>query len=105
VDYVCGHYQIPERRTCRLARLTRSTKRYIGCLDPRLDFRERMPKLARARVRFGYRQLHILVLREGWKPGRTQMYRLYTRETLQLRCKLPRRRKMVVTRRERFLPR
>lgn len=32
------------------------------------------------------------------------MYRLYTEESLQLRSKLPRRHKMVVTRRERFLP-
>jgi putative transposase len=36
--------------------------------------------------------------------GRNQAYRLYREEALQLRSKLPRRRKMVVTRRERFMP-
>lgn len=105
MDYVCGHYPISERRACRLIRLTRSTKRYVGHRDPRLDLRERMRELARARVRFGYRRLHVLLQREGWKLGRTQMYRLYTQESLQLRSKLPRRRKMVVTRLDRFVPR
>jgi hypothetical protein len=36
--------------------------------------------------------------------GRELAYRLYTEESLQLRSKRPRRRKMVVARRERYVP-
>jgi putative transposase len=61
-------------------------------------------ELARARVRFGYRRLHVLMRREGFGLGKNLAYRLYTEEGLQLRSKLPKRRKRVVTRRERFVP-
>jgi putative transposase len=74
-------------------------------MDPKLELRGRMRELARSCVRWGYRRIHILLQREGWSLGRDQAYRLYTEEGLQLRSKLPRRRKMVVTRRERFVPR
>jgi putative transposase len=45
-----------------------------------------------------------LLRREGWSLGKDQTYRLYTEESLQLRSKRPRRRKIVVTRRERYVP-
>lgn len=63
-----------------------------------------MRELAQARIRYGYRRLHVLLRREGWCLGKDQAYRLYTEESLQLRSKLPRRRKMMVTRRERYVP-
>lgn len=63
-----------------------------------------MRELAQIRIRYGYRRLHILVRREGWDLGRDQAYRLYNAEALQLRSKRPRRRKMVVARRERYVP-
>ncbi len=74
-------------------------------MDPKLELRGRMRELARSGVRWGYRRLHVLLQRGGWTLGRDQAYRLYTEEGLQLRSKLPKRRKMVVTRRERFVPR
>jgi putative transposase len=64
-----------------------------------------MRELARTRVRFGYRRLHVLLRREGWSFGKNLAYRIYCEEGLQLRSKLPRRRKMLVTRRERFVAR
>ncbi len=45
-----------------------------------------------------FRRVHVLLKREGWKLGKNQMYRIYCEERLQLRSKLPKRRKMVVTR-------
>jgi putative transposase len=53
---------------------------------------------------YGYRRLHVLLRREGWILGRELAYRLYTEESPQLRSKRPRRRKMVVARRERYVP-
>lgn len=49
-------------------------------------------------MRYGYRRIHVLLKREGWQLGKNQAYRLYSEEQLQLRSKLPKRRKMVVTR-------
>jgi putative transposase len=104
VEYVRGHYGLPLRRACRLVRLHRSVFKYKSVLNPRLELRERMRELARVRVRFGYRKLHVLLRREGFGMSREVTYRIYTEEGLQLRSKLPRRRKMSVTRRERYVP-
>jgi putative transposase len=105
VEYIRDHYGVPRRRACRLVGLHRSVFYYQSVKNPRLELRGRMHELARTRVRYGYRRLHVLLKREGWSLGRNQAYRLYCEEGLQLRSKLPRRRKMGVTRRERFVPR
>jgi putative transposase len=102
VAYLHDHYGVPLRRACRLVRLHRSNFYYTSVLHPRLEERARMRDLARARVRYGYRKLHILLRREGFGLGRNLAYRLYCEEGLQLRSKLPRRRKMAAVRRERF---
>jgi putative transposase len=48
-----------------------------------------MRELAQARVRFGYRRLRVLLLREGWEVGKERFYRVYTEEGLALRRKRP----------------
>jgi putative transposase len=58
-------------------------------LNPRLEERSRLRDLARDRVRYGYRKLHILLRREGFGLARNLAYRLYCEEGLQLRSKLP----------------
>ena len=105
VEYIRDHFGLPRRRACRLVGLHRSVFYYRSVRNPRLELRGRMRELARTRVRYGYRRLHVLLKREGWRLGRNQAYRLYCEEGLQLRSKLPRRRKTVVTRRERYVPR
>ena len=104
MDYVVGHYDLGTRRACRLVQQTRSTHYYRSVKDPRPALRARMHELARTRVRYGYRRLHVLLRRDGWQLGRNQAYRIYREERLQLRSKLPKRRKMVVARRERIEP-
>jgi putative transposase len=37
---------------------------------PLTALRQRMRELARTRVRFGYRRLRVLLLREGWTVGK-----------------------------------
>ncbi len=63
-----------------------------------------MRELAQIRIRYGNLCLHVLLRRGGWTLGKDQTYRLYTEESLQLRSKRPRRRKMAVARRERYVP-
>ena len=95
MEYIVGHYALNVRRACRLIKQTRSVQYYRSVKDPRHDLRSRMREIARTRVRYGYRRIHVLLKRDGWQLGRNQMYRLYREEQLQLRSKLPKRRKMV----------
>ena len=104
VSYVVDRYQTSRRRACRVVNLHRSTNYYRSRKDPKVALRARMRELAQIRIRYGYRRLHILLRREGWKLGKDQAYRLYNAEELQLRSKRPRRRKMLVGRRERCIP-
>lgn len=104
LDYVRGHYGISLRRACQLVQVSRSTPYSERREDPRPELRRRMRELANTRVRWGYRRLHVLLRREGWQLGRSQCYRIYGEEQLQLRSKLPKKRKMVVQRRQRTLP-
>jgi putative transposase len=45
--------------------------------------------LAQARVSYGYRRLHILLKREGWKVNHKRVYRLYRLEGLGMRPRRP----------------
>lgn len=101
VAYVMSHYCISQRRACTLIKMSRSTLYYLPVRDPRPELRRRMKELAQIRIRYCYRRLHVLLKREGWQLGRKQCYRIYREEELQLRSKLPKRRKMVVQRRQR----
>ena len=104
VNYIVDHYAIARRRACQIVKQHRSVQYYRSRKDPKTALRARMRELALIRVRYGYRRLHVLLRREGWHLGRNQAYRLYAEESLQLRSKRPRRRKMVVARRERYVP-
>jgi len=47
----------------------------------------RMNEHAHARPRFGYRRLHVMLSREGWRCSPDLVYRLYKEERLGLRTK------------------
>jgi len=104
VDYIVSHHGTSERRACRLVKQHRSVQYYCSSKDPQFALRARLRELAQVRIRYGYRRLHVLLRREGWAVGKKRVYRLYCEEALQLRSKLPRRRRMAVTRRERYAP-
>ena len=69
----------------------RSTCRYESVADEQAALRIRLRDLAQARVSYGYRRLHIMLLREGWKVNHKRVYRIYRQEGLQMRPKKPRR--------------
>lgn len=104
VDYIVSHHDLNMRRACRLMKQSRSVQYYRSIKDPKQALRGRMREIAKTRVRYGYRRIHVLLKREGWQLGKNQMYRLYSEEQLQLRSKLPRRRKMVVRRQAKIKP-
>lgn len=104
VKYLMQSHRISHRRACRLVVQPRATDLYHSVRDRQAALRQRLHELSRTRVRYGYRRLHILLRREGHQHGRHTTYRLYVEESLQLRSKLPRRRKMAVTRSLRIKP-
>ena len=65
------------------------------------QLRMRLKELAATRLHYGYRRLHILLKREGWKVNAKRIYRLYTEERLSLRTKKPKRRVGCRTREDR----
>jgi putative transposase len=81
-----------ERHACRLLGLARSTHRYRARTnewDARL--RERLKELAAKRMRFGYRRLTALLVREGITVNHKRVYRLYRAEGLAMRIRQRRR--------------
>ena len=104
VAYVASRHGYSERRACSLTCQHRSTQRKPSTRDPRLEIRQRMHEIARTRIRYGYRRVHIMLRRDGWAVGRNLVWRLYREEGLALRSKRPRRRKMAVHREARELP-
>ncbi len=56
------------------------------CIDvDQPDLRERLKELSSERRRFGYRRLHLLLGREGWKVNWKKLYRIYREEGLIVR--------------------
>jgi putative transposase len=70
-----------------VAAVPRSTCRYRSQAEDQTPLRVRLRDLAAARVRYGYRRLHILLRREGWQVNHKRVYRLYREEGLGIRVK------------------
>jgi putative transposase len=56
----------------------------------------RIRDLASARVRYGYRRIHVLLRREGWLVNAKRVYRLYRLEGLEVRTKVRKKRASVL---------
>ena len=84
-------YRVSERRACEVLNLQRGSYRYRSVADEQAALRIRLKDLAQARVSYGYRRLHVLLQREGWKVNHKRVCRLYCREGLMLRNKKPKR--------------
>lgn len=93
VRHLQGAYRVSERRACRSTGFGRSTQRYRPRRDPQTALRMRLRELAAIRVRYGYRRLHVLLRREGWRVNAKKIWRLYVEEGLSIRTKQPRRRR------------
>lgn len=53
----------------------------------------RIKEISAARVHYGYRRVHVLLKREGFRDNHKRVYRLYREEGLSLRFKRPKRNK------------
>ncbi len=86
-------YDVGERRACKATGFHRSSQRYKSRSDPQTELRIRLRDLAASRVRYGYRRLHVLLLREGYRLNHKRTYRLYREEGLSIRAKTPKRKR------------
>ena len=81
-----------ERHACRLLGLGRSTYRYRARKAERdITLRTRLKELAAKRMRFGYRRLTAMLVREGVLANHKRVYRLYREEGLAMRIRQRRR--------------
>jgi transposase InsO family protein len=83
---------VSERRACSMIGADRTSIRYRSQRSDDAALRGRLRELAHQRRRFGYRRLHILLLRDGVKVNRKRTQRLYTEEGLTVRKRKSRRR-------------
>src|SRR5439155_5799359 len=92
VSYVEVEYQMSERHACRLMGLGRTTHRYRARKAERdSELRARLKKLAAKRMRFGYRRLTAMLVRERMPTNHKRVYRLYREEGLAMRIRQRRR--------------
>ncbi len=94
--YIVQQHQLSQRRACNLAQIPTCSLRYRSRREDeaQVALRERIRELAQERPRFGYRRLHVMLLREGWKVNHKRVLRLYREEGLKLR---PKKRKRVTS--------
>lgn len=78
-------FKVSERRACQLLDFSRTSHRYHA-KRPVLDkpLVERIHKLALQHPRYGYRRIHALLVREGWRINRKRVARLWKQEGLQV---------------------
>ena len=81
-------YDLSERRACRLVGQSRSVFHYRPLRTSR-DLANRLEELAAERPRFGYRRLHVLLVREGWRVNHERVLRLYQELGSKVRRKEP----------------
>ena len=76
VEQLRKDYALSERHACSLVGLAVSTYRY----QPRetdATLREQLVTLARKKPRYGYRRLHVLLLRDGTAVNHKRVWRVY----------------------------
>jgi putative transposase len=92
VDAMCGQWDVSIRRACQVLEFDTSSYHYRSHRSGQAGIERRMKEICATRVRYGYRRVHVLLRREGWKINHKKTRRIYRELSLQLRSKTPRRR-------------
>lgn len=101
IDFAKTVFGVSVRRACRGVPAPRSTYHYVSRRPSQDVLSKRIRELAGTHVRYGYRRIHSLLQREGWKVNVKRVRRLYNLQGLQMRLKPPRRRVMAKLRSDR----
>jgi transposase InsO family protein len=77
-DYLCQEYQVSQRRASQVLGRSRSTLRYRGReRAAELPLVRAIRRLARRHPRWGYRRMHALLERQGWRVNLKRVHRLW----------------------------
>jgi hypothetical protein len=74
VDHVRTVWQVSIRRACQALSVDRSTH-YPSKRTGQAVLIKRIKEIAETRVRYGYRRIHVLLGREGWRVNVKRVYR------------------------------
>jgi len=96
-------FRTSQRKTCRLIGLSRSSWHYESIARDSSALQMRIKEIADTRKHYGYRRVHVMLRREGWKDNHKRVYRLYQEMGLSLRMKRPRRHKACQERLPRYV--
>ena len=104
VDHLRHVWQVSARRACKVVLLQKSTYDYKSRRPSQTALRKRIREIAETRVRYGYRRIHVMLRREGWRVNHKLVFRLYVEEGLQIRNKRPKRKVAAKLREDRKAP-
>ncbi|QJU42279.1 transposase [Serratia marcescens] len=77
-------YGASERQVCFALRVSRSSFRYRSVAADDSALRLRIREITETRVHYGYRRVHMMLRREGWRDNHKRIYRLYCEQGLSL---------------------
>jgi transposase InsO family protein len=83
-EHLEARFGVSERRACKVLRLHRSSKRRRSTAARDAELRSAIHRLSARYPRAGYRQIHWLLQREGYRVGRERVRRLRRQEGLSL---------------------
>jgi putative transposase len=92
VDALCVEWNVSIRRSCQVLEFETSTYHYKARRRDQAHEEKRIKEICQARVRYGYRRVHVMLRREGFSISMHRTRRIYRELGLQLRNKTPRRR-------------
>ncbi|WP_371558854.1 IS3 family transposase [Pantoea sp. OXWO6B1] len=93
-----ARYGASERQICFALRVSRSSFRYRSVAADDSALRLRIREISETRLHYGYRRVHVMLRREGWRDNHKRICRLYSEQDLSLRLKRPRRNKSALRR-------
>ena len=85
VTHMMTVHRLGVTRACGLIGISRSLYRYESKRPSDAELTERLTVLAGQKRRYGYRRLHIMLCREGWRINLKRTYRLYHAAGLMVR--------------------
>jgi putative transposase len=85
VTHLMTTRQMGVTRACGLIGISRSLYRYESKRPDDGPVKDRLTELAGQKRRYGYRRLHVLLLREGWLLNWKRTYRIYREAGLTVR--------------------
>ena len=77
VDDTRGEWGVSIRRACRVLLVDTSTYHYKSRRTGQAGLEQRIKEICQTRVRYGYRRVHVLLRRDGWRINQKKTRRIY----------------------------